>query len=52
MLKIIENIDSEKAAQQGDIPVRVIKENKLTFSKVLAEIFITFTSTVIIFLMD
>ena len=39
MLKIIENIDSEKAAQQGDIPARIIKENKLTFSKVLAEIF-------------
>ena len=39
MLKIIENIDSKKATQQGDIPVNIIKENKLTFSKVLSEIF-------------
>ena len=39
MLKIIENIDSKKATQQGDIPVRIIKENKFTFSKVLSEIF-------------
>ena len=39
ILKIIENIDSKKAAQQGDIPVRSIKENKSTFSKVLSEIF-------------
>ena len=39
MLKIIENIDSKKATQQGDIPVRIVKENKFTFSKVLSEIF-------------
>ena len=39
MLKIIENIDSKKATQQGDIPVRIIKENKFNFSKVLSEIF-------------
>ena len=37
LLKIIENIDTKKAAQQGDIPVRIIKENKFTFSKVLFE---------------
>ena len=39
MLKIIENNDSKKATQQGDIPVRIIKENKFNFSKVLSEIF-------------
>ena len=39
MLKIIENIDSEKVTQHGDIPVRIIKENKFIFSKVLSEIF-------------
>ena len=39
MLKIIENIDSKKPAQQGDIPVRITKENKFTFPKVLFEIF-------------
>ena len=39
MLKIIGNIDSKKATQQGDIPVRIIKENKFTFSKVLSEMF-------------
>ena len=39
MLKIIENIDSKKAAQHGNIPVRIIKENKFIFPKVLSEIF-------------
>ena len=39
MLKIVENIDSKKATQHGDIPVRIIKENKFIFSKVLSEIF-------------
>ena len=39
MLKILQNIDSKKAAQQGDIPVRIIKENKFTFSKILSEMF-------------
>ena len=39
MLKIIENIDSKKATQQGDIPVKIIKENNFTFSKVLSEVF-------------
>ena len=39
MLKITENIDSKKATQQGDIPVRIIKENKFNFSKVWSEIF-------------
>ena len=39
MLKLIENIDSKKATQQVDIPVRITKENKFTFSKVLFEIF-------------
>ena len=33
MLKIIENIDSKKATQHGDIPVRIIKENKFIFFK-------------------
>ena len=42
MLKIIENIGSKKATQQADIPVRIIKENKFTFSKVLFEIFFNF----------
>ena len=39
MLKIIENIDSKKATQHGDIPVRIVKESKFIFSKVLSEIF-------------
>ena len=39
MLKIIENIDPKRATQQGDIPARIIKENKLTFSKILSEMF-------------
>ena len=39
MLKIIENIDSKRATQQGDIPVKIIKENKFTFSKILSEMF-------------
>ena len=42
MLKIIENIGSKKATQRADIPVRIIKENKFTFSKVLSEIFFNF----------
>ena len=36
MLKIIENIDSNKATQQDVILVGIIKENKFTFSKVLS----------------
>ena len=40
MLKILQSFDSKKATQQGDIQkVRIIKENKFTFSKVLSEIF-------------
>ena len=40
MLKIIENTDSKKATQQGDIPVRIIKEILLNnFSKILSEMF-------------
>ena len=39
MLKILQNIHSKKATQQGDIPVRIIKENKFTFSKILSEMF-------------
>ena len=39
MLKSLQNIASKKATQQGDIPVRIIKENKFTFSKVLPEMF-------------
>ena len=38
-LKILQNIDSKKATQQGNIPVRIIKENKFTFSKILSEMF-------------
>ena len=38
-LKILQNNDSKKATQQGDILVRIIKENKFTFSKNLSEIF-------------
>ena len=37
--EILQNIDSEKATQQDDIPVRIIKENKYTFSKILSEMF-------------
>ena len=39
MLKILQNNDSKKATQQGDVPVRIIKENKFTFSKILSEMF-------------
>ena len=39
MLKILQNIDSEKAKQQGYIPVRIIKENKFISSKILSEMF-------------
>ena len=39
MLKIIKNIDPKRATRQGDIPARIIKENKLTFSKILSEMF-------------
>ena len=39
MLKILQSIDFKKATQQGDIPVRIIKKNKFTFSKVLPEMF-------------
>ena len=39
MLKIPQNIDSKKVTQQGGIPVRIIKENKFTFSKLLSEMF-------------
>ena len=39
MLKILQDIDSYKATPQGDIPVRIIKENKFTFSKILSEMF-------------
>ena len=38
-LKILQNIDFKKATQQGNIPVRIIKENKFTFSKILSEMF-------------
>ena len=39
MLKIFQNTDSKKATQQGDIPVRIIKVNKFTFSKSFSEMF-------------
>ena len=47
MLKIIENIDSKKATQHGDIPVRIIK----SFSQKFYPKYLTFTSTVTLFLM-
>ena len=34
-----DNIDVKKATQQGDIPVRIIKKNKFTFTKILSEMF-------------
>ena len=34
MLKILQNIDSKKVTQQGDIPVGIIKENKFTFFQI------------------
>ena len=39
MLKILQNIVSKKATQQGDIQVRIITENKFNFSKILSEMF-------------
>ena len=39
MLKILQDVDSKKGIQQGDTPVRIIKENKFTFSKILLEVF-------------
>ena len=39
MLKIPQNTDSKKVTQQGGIPIRIIKENKFTFSKLLSEMF-------------
>ena len=37
MLKIIQNIDSKKASQQINAPVRIMRENKFTFSNILSE---------------
>ena len=37
MLKNSQNLDSKKATQLGDIPVRIIKENKFSFWKILSE---------------
>ena len=39
MLKILQNVDSKKVTQQNNIPVRITKENKLTFSNILSEMF-------------
>ena len=39
MLTILQNIDPKKATHQGDIPVRIIDENKFTFSKISSEMF-------------
>ena len=39
MLKFFQNIDSKKATQEGDIPVRTIREKKITFSKILYQMF-------------
>ena len=45
MLKILQNIDFLKATQPRDVPVRIMKENKSTFSNIL-------TLTITLFLMD
>ena len=37
MLKIIQNNDPKKASQQINAPVRIMKENKFTFSNILSE---------------
>ena len=39
MLKIIQNFESETAAQPGDILVRIINKNKFVFSKFISQIF-------------
>ena len=39
MFKILQNVDSKNATQQVDIPVRIIKKIKFTFSKILSEMF-------------
>ena len=39
MFKILQNIDSKTATRQGDIPVRIIKDSKFTFPKILSEMF-------------
>ena len=39
MFKTLQNIDSKNATLQGDIPVRIMKETKFTFSKHFSEIF-------------
>ena len=44
MLKIIQNIVSKKATQEGDIPVRIMKENKFYFSKVLSVMYQIYVS--------
>ena len=49
--KIIENVDSKKATQQGDVPVGIIKEKK-SLSQKFHPKYLTFTSTITLFLMD
>ena len=39
MLQILQNVESKKVTQQNNIPVRITKENKLTFSNILSETF-------------
>ena len=39
MFKILQNVDSKKATQQCDMPVRIMQETKFTFSKNVSEMF-------------
>ena len=51
MFKILQNVDSKKATQQCDMPVRIMQETKFTFSKMFLKC-LTFTLTITLFLMD
>ena len=51
MLKILQNIHTKKDTKQDDIPVRIIKENKFTFSNFFLKC-LTDTLTITLFLMD
>ena len=39
MFKILQNVDSKKATQQCDMPVRIMQETKFTLSKNVSEMF-------------
>ena len=51
MFKTLQNIHSKKDTKQDDIPVRIIKENKFTFSNFFLKC-LTDTLTITLFLMD